>query len=93
MKCPKTVNTGGPIISLETTDKEDMLAIVWMAISNQDCMIAGYRIYLNGTMCGSQVVPDAGSDRCKVVIEGCSLGMLYRVIVAAIPEGHFLLCS
>ena len=33
------------------------------------------------------MVPDANSDRCKVVIEGCNLDTVYRVIVAAIPTG------
>ena len=55
MKCPKTNSTGGPVISLETTDKTDDMAIVWMSITSPDSPIAGYRIYLNGTMCGNQV--------------------------------------
>ena len=55
MKCPRTNSTGGPVISLETTDKTDDMAIVWMSITSPDSPIAGYRVYLNGTMCGNQV--------------------------------------
>ena len=55
MKSPKSTNTGGPIISLEITEARDSLAIVWMSISSPDSPIAGYRVYLNSTMCGSQV--------------------------------------
>ena len=55
MKNPKTTGTGGPLISLETTDRPDMLAVVWMAISTSEAPIAGYRVYLNGQMCGNQV--------------------------------------
>ena len=87
MKAPKTTGTGGPLISLETTPQPDMLAVVWMAISTPQAPIVGYRVYLNGQMCGNQVVPDASSDRCKVVIEGCNTTAPYRVLVAAVPEG------
>ena len=55
MKNPKTTGTAGPLISLETTDRPDMLAVVWMAISTPEVPIAGYRFYLNGQMCGNQV--------------------------------------
>ncbi len=55
MKNPKTTSTAGPLISLETTQRPDMLAVVWMAISTQQFPIAGYRVYLNGQMCGNQV--------------------------------------
>ena len=71
MKCPKTNSTGGPIISFETTEKPDAMAIVWMSIHSDHSPIDSYRVYLNGQMCGNPVVPDPGSDRCKVVIEGC----------------------
>ena len=57
MKCPKSNSTGGPIISLETTEARDSLAIVWMSIATTDTSVAGYRVYLNSTMCGSQVIP------------------------------------
>ena len=87
MKSPKTTPTGGPLVSMETTPKEDMLAIVWMAISTPEVPMSGYRVYLNGQMCGSQVVPDDNSDRCKVVIEGCGLQSPYRIQVAAVPTG------
>ncbi len=33
------------------------------------------------------MIPDASSDRCKVVIEGCQLNSVYKVVVAAIPQG------
>ena len=55
MKCPKNTGTGGPLISLERTSKQDVLTIVWMAISTPDSPIQGYRVYMNGQMCGSQV--------------------------------------
>ncbi len=88
MRCAQTTNTGGPVISLETTDKPDTMAIVWMSIATPHNPIQGYRVYLNGQMCGNQVVPDKNSDRCKVVIEGCQLRSPYRIEVAAIPEGR-----
>lgn len=55
MKCVQTTNSGGPIISLETAAKPDTLSIVWMSISTQHNPIEGYRVYLNGQMCGNQV--------------------------------------
>jgi len=36
-----------------------------------------------------QIVPDATSNRCRVVIEGCNTGVVYKVKVAAIPPGDF----
>lgn len=87
MKIPKTHVSGGPLLSLETTDKPDTLAIVWMSIDSPDCPVDGYRVYLNDQMCGNQVVPDDNSDRCKVVIEGCQLNFIYKIMVVAITTG------
>ena len=56
MNCARTTNTGGPVISLETTQKPDTMAIVWMSISTPQSLIEGYRVYLNGQLCGNQVV-------------------------------------
>ena len=57
MKGALTVATGGPLISLETTpNKPDSMAIVWMSISSDHSPVEGYRVYLNGQMCGSLVI-------------------------------------
>ena len=55
MNCAKTTDTAGPLISLETTAKPDMLAIVWISISSDTNPITGYKVYLNGEMCGNDV--------------------------------------
>ncbi len=55
MKNPKSTATGGPLVSLETTERPDVLAVVWMAISTSTVPISGYRVYLNGQMCGNEV--------------------------------------
>lgn len=55
MKNPKTTSTSGPVISLEVTEKPDSIAIVWMSISTEQDSIVGYKVYLNGRMCGSEV--------------------------------------
>lgn len=55
MKCVQTTSSGGPVLSLEVTDKPDAMAIVWMSISTPHNPIDGYRVYLNGQMCGNQV--------------------------------------
>ena len=59
-----------------------------MAIDSDHSPIEGYRVYLNGQLCGNQVVPDANSDRCKVVIEGCQTDYVYKILVAAVPKGE-----
>ena len=88
MKCPKTTATGGPVISLETTENPDAMAIVWMSISSSHSPVESYRVYLNGQMCGNPVIPDPGSERCKVVIEGCKTDFEYKVVVAAVGKGR-----
>ncbi|ELT90741.1 hypothetical protein CAPTEDRAFT_219540 [Capitella teleta] len=86
MKCVQTTSSGGPVISLERAAKPDTLSIVWMSISTEHNPIEGYKVYMNGQMCGNQVVPDSTSDRCKVVIEGCQMDFVYRIVVAAVPS-------
>ena len=56
MMCDKVVSpNGGPLISLETTSKPDSMSIVWQSLNTNDNPIDGYRVYLNGHMCGSMV--------------------------------------
>ena len=55
MRCAKSTSTGGPVISLEVTSKPDAMAIVWRSISTQDEIFTGYKLYLNGQLCGDQV--------------------------------------
>ena len=88
MKCAKTTSTGGPILSLETTDQPDAMAIMWMSISTPESPIESYDVYLNGQMCGNPVVPSADSDRCKVLIQGCQTDVEHRIVVAAIGKGE-----
>lgn len=33
-----------------------------------------------------KIAPEEGSDRCKVVIEGCKTQTMYKVAVAAVPK-------
>ncbi|CAH1782616.1 unnamed protein product [Owenia fusiformis] len=87
LKCPETTETGGPVISLEVPDNEDTMAIVWKSISTSQNPILGYRLYLNGQQCGDTVTPNEASNRCRCVIEGCQLDVIYRVVVMALPEG------
>ncbi|GFR62052.1 hypothetical protein ElyMa_001861900 [Elysia marginata] len=84
LKCPIENETGGPVISLVQTDKPDSLAIVWMAIDKPELAIDGYLIYLNDQQCGPKLVPDAESNRCKVVIGSCDLNSEYRIYVQAL---------
>ncbi|XP_033744669.1 uncharacterized protein LOC117330483 isoform X1 [Pecten maximus] len=87
MKCPKRTPDGGPVISLERTERPDALAVVWMAIDTPDYPISGYLIFLDEVQCGSRLVPSPDSDRCKVVIGGCTLRQIHRVYVKALPHG------
>jgi hypothetical protein len=38
--------------------------------------------------CGSQVIPDASSERCKVAIGSCKLHAEYKILVAAVSAGY-----
>ncbi|XP_063446523.1 uncharacterized protein LOC134726026 isoform X8 [Mytilus trossulus] len=88
MKCPLVSNDGGPIISLERTEKEDAISVVWMSIDSRSYPISGYLVFLNDQQCGSRLVPDPDSNRCKVVIGGCELGVSHKVYVVALPKGE-----
>jgi hypothetical protein len=55
MKSPLMSIDGGPIISLERTEKEDSLSVVWMSIDSRSYPISGYLIFLNDQQCGSRV--------------------------------------
>lgn len=48
--------SGGPLISLETTEKADSLSIVWMAIGDDQLNVDGYFVYVNGQLCGNKVL-------------------------------------
>ncbi|CAC5396477.1 unnamed protein product [Mytilus coruscus] len=88
MKSPLVSNDGGPIISLERTDKEDAISVVWMSIDSRSYPISGYLVFLNDQQCGSRLVPDPDSNRCKVVIGGCELGVSHKIYVVALPKGE-----
>ena len=55
MTSNKMAESKGPLISLETTAKPDTMSIVWMSLNSAANPVEGYRIYLNGTMCGNMV--------------------------------------
>ena len=55
MRVPLASEGGGPLISLENTDEERSMAIVWMSVSTPDYVVAGYKLYLNGKQCGNMV--------------------------------------
>ncbi|KAL5013162.1 hypothetical protein ScPMuIL_007432 [Solemya velum] len=86
MKCPVTTYEGGPIVSLETSDQQDSLSLVWMPIDTPREPISGYLVFLDDQQCGARLVPDPDSNRCKVVIGGCELNKLCKVYVAALPR-------
>ncbi|XP_052779768.1 uncharacterized protein LOC128217013 isoform X4 [Mya arenaria] len=86
LKCPLVTPDGGPVISLERTEKHDALAIVWMSIDSDQFPISGYLVFLNDKQCGARLVPDPESNRCKVVIGSCELEKPYKVYVVAVPE-------
>ena len=58
MKCPLVTPDGGPVISLERTEKQDALAIVWMSIDTPQTPISGYLVFLNDKQCGARVSMD-----------------------------------
>ena len=55
MKCPLVTASGGPVISLERSDRNDTLAIVWMSIDTPQNPISGYLVFLNDQQCGKRV--------------------------------------
>lgn len=55
MTSPKTVQSGGPLISLETISDPKTLCLVWMSISSNEVPITGYLVYLNDQQCGPKV--------------------------------------
>ncbi|XP_077978814.1 uncharacterized protein LOC144434231 [Glandiceps talaboti] len=83
---PGLIDDAGPLISSEIQDDEDIMAIVWMPILEKDAAITGYRLYVNDQKCGDEVVPDEGSNKCKVLIQGCDVNTPYRVQVLAVPK-------
>ncbi|KAK3103976.1 hypothetical protein FSP39_023382, partial [Pinctada imbricata] len=86
MKCPIMSTEGGPVISLERSDKRDALVVVWMSIDTREYPIKGYLVYLNEQQCGAMLVPDPDKNRCKVFIGGCELNKPYKIYVVALPE-------
>ena len=55
MKCPLMTKEGGPVISLERSDKHDALVVVWMSIDTKEYPIKGYLVFLNEQQCGAMV--------------------------------------
>lgn len=86
LKCPKIVETGGPLISLEVAEKNDSIAVVWKPISTDENPIENYLLYLNGQKCGENITPSVNMDRCRVVIDGCQQNNIYRVILVAVGK-------
>ncbi|XP_076447663.1 uncharacterized protein LOC143284653 isoform X3 [Babylonia areolata] len=84
LTCPKVAPPGGPVISLETTSDPQTLSVVWMSIDSDQQPIDGYLVYLNDQQCGPKLVPESGSNRCKVVISGCNTAMDYKLYVLAV---------
>ena len=39
-------------------------------------------------VCVDQIVPDAGAERCRVVLDSCKLNEKYKIVVAAVTEGN-----
>ncbi|XP_041347758.1 uncharacterized protein LOC121367568 [Gigantopelta aegis] len=84
MKCPVLNPDGGPVISLEVSEKPDSLSIVWMSIDTEERPVDGYIVYLNDQQCGPKLVPDPDSNRCKVVIGSCDLHKMYKIHIMAL---------
>lgn len=76
------------MISLETNADPQTLSVVWMSIDSPKQPIDGYLVYLNDQQCGPKLVPEAGSNRCKVVISGCDTGIDYKLYVLAVSAGR-----
>ena len=55
------VESGGPLISLERSDKPNELIVVWRNLSTSAMPFQGYFVYLNNVQCGSLV-----SRKCNV---------------------------
>uniref|UniRef100_A0A1I8IKR8 Fibronectin type-III domain-containing protein n=1 Tax=Macrostomum lignano TaxID=282301 RepID=A0A1I8IKR8_9PLAT len=82
--CPQATSVSGPLVSLELSSKPSTITLVWGALAATDYSLRGYKVTLNGRQCGKLVTPEAGSKRCKVVIEGCTLNSDYSIIVSAV---------
>uniref|UniRef100_A0A1I8IP76 Protein kinase domain-containing protein n=1 Tax=Macrostomum lignano TaxID=282301 RepID=A0A1I8IP76_9PLAT len=78
--CPQATSVSGPLVSLELSSKPSTITLVWGALAATDYSLRGYKVTLNGRQCGKL----AGSKRCKVVIEGCTLNSDYSIIVSAV---------
>uniref|UniRef100_A0A1I8IHZ5 PKD domain-containing protein n=1 Tax=Macrostomum lignano TaxID=282301 RepID=A0A1I8IHZ5_9PLAT len=83
-ECPQATSVSGPLVSLELSSKPSTITLVWGALAATDYSLRGYKVTLNGRQCGKLVTPEAGSKRCKVVIEGCTLNSDYSIIVSAV---------
>ncbi|XP_048739977.2 uncharacterized protein LOC125654190 isoform X5 [Ostrea edulis] len=88
LKVPLMTKEGGPVISLERTNKQDALVVVWMSIDTTEYPIKGYLVFLNDQQCGAMLVPDPDKNRCKVFIGGCELNKEHRIYVVALPKDN-----
>ncbi|XP_070557721.1 uncharacterized protein [Ptychodera flava] len=87
VRIPETIDSGGPMISSEFLEDDNVMAVVWMTVPNTRPQIKSYRLYVNDQKCGDEVIPDDGSNKCKVLIQGCQVNTMYRVQVVAVPKG------
>ena len=55
MKSSVKTPEGGPVISLERSDKIDELIVVWMSVDDPKFPIAGYLVFLDDIQCGQMV--------------------------------------
>ncbi|CAG2248845.1 unnamed protein product [Mytilus edulis] len=82
MKSPLVSNDGGPIISLERTEKEDAISVVWMSIDSRSYPISGYLVFLNDQQC--EVDDSKVSNLLEVTLP------LYVSEIVLPPEGKRL---
>ncbi|XP_046358181.2 uncharacterized protein LOC124136325 [Haliotis rufescens] len=87
MRCPSTTPEGGPVISVEVSEKSDALTIVWMSMDTPEVPIDGYLVFLDDQQCGPKLVPDEDSNRCKVIVGSCELDKTYKIYVLALLKG------
>ncbi|XP_067685414.1 uncharacterized protein [Haliotis asinina] len=87
MRCPSTTPEGGPVISIEVSEKSDALTIVWMSMDTPEVPIDGYLVFLDDQQCGPKLVPDEDSNRCKVIVGSCELDKTYKIYVLALLKG------
>lgn len=55
MRCPSMTPEGGPVISVEVSEKSDALTIVWMSMDTPEVPIDGYLVFLDDQQCGPKV--------------------------------------